>query len=453
MASGSATSTMTREEAISSSQLLSSSVASLSATRTQTSTIAKSYRQAAQLFLTRRLSEALSAIEPIITPEQPSPLGSNGSPEEDGISPTAPMAAASRGSRVKVWSFYLTLLNAIIELGPEEGKLAFGSTKWRALASKARDGSIWDEVVNVGYGGVEGDVDGDVVVNLATLLLTHMPSQRLNQQRLESYLASSSAPSSLGFAQQLDASNHRPPSPSANGGTSTPRELNTRLKILEIYTLHVLPRNEEWDYARDFVSMNEVLDEERREAFLHALQTMQQEKDSNAQQEAKLRKEQESELERRQQEETAQRQRADRAEEDRIKEADSRPKPSSSQPGGIAKDNTNGRPTTPAKSTVTGPKQQPASRSPKQTKKPIPPPAGLYKRASSLFASFQNTLISTSRSMTGSPMALMRFFLFLLAFVLMFARRDLRERINRAMRNGWNKVARTVGMGVKVSYI
>ena len=147
-------------EDISGSRYLSSSISSLSASRQQSSQIAKAYRQAAQLFLTRRLPEALSTIEPIITAPASDP---NDSADAPGY---APVATASRGTRVKVWSFYLTFLNSVVELGAEEGKHAFGSARWKALVSKCRDGSVWDEVVRDGYAGVEGDVDADVVVNL-----------------------------------------------------------------------------------------------------------------------------------------------------------------------------------------------------------------------------------------------------------------------------------------------
>jgi len=147
-----------------SSRYLSSSISSLSASRHQSSQIAKAYRQAAQLFLTRRLPEALSTIEPIITraPQD----DANGKSHDGELVGYAPIATASRGTRVKVWSFYLTFLNAVVELGAEEGKHAFGSTRWKQLVSKCRDGSVWDDVVRDGYAGVEGDVDADVVVNL-----------------------------------------------------------------------------------------------------------------------------------------------------------------------------------------------------------------------------------------------------------------------------------------------
>jgi hypothetical protein len=150
------------DDALGNSRMLSSSLSSLSSSRHQSSQIAKAYRQAAQLFLTRRLPEALSTIEPIITP----PPQDDGNAYSGDLSAFAPIASATRGTRVKVWSFYLTFLNSVVELGAEEGKHAFGSTRWKALVSKCRDGSVWEEVVRDGYAGVEGDVDAEVVVNL-----------------------------------------------------------------------------------------------------------------------------------------------------------------------------------------------------------------------------------------------------------------------------------------------
>lgn len=141
---------------------LTSSITSSSSLRRASSRISKTYKQASTLFLTRRLSESLSTLTPLITvPNLPEDGVS-----EDGISEPAPIAKASRSSRIKVWSLYLTLLNSIIELGPEDGKEQLGGELWRGIVSKARDGTIWEEVVQIGYGGVEGDVDAEVVSNL-----------------------------------------------------------------------------------------------------------------------------------------------------------------------------------------------------------------------------------------------------------------------------------------------
>lgn len=60
----------------------------------------------------------------------------------------------------------MTILNAILELDPSEGKDTFGSQEYRALCSKVRDGDVWEEVVRHGYHGIEGNVDSEVVINL-----------------------------------------------------------------------------------------------------------------------------------------------------------------------------------------------------------------------------------------------------------------------------------------------
>lgn len=150
---------------LSSSQLLSSSISSISSStssRQASSQISKIYRQASTLFLTRRLPESLSTILPVIQPP-PADGTSEGSRE------AAPVVRASRSTRIKVWSLYLTILNAVLELDPDEGKVSFGSSEYRSLVNKVRDGEVWEEIVQNGYGGIEGDVDADVVINLYAL--------------------------------------------------------------------------------------------------------------------------------------------------------------------------------------------------------------------------------------------------------------------------------------------
>ena len=70
-----------------------------------------------------------------------------------------------------------------------------------------------------------------------------------------------------------------------------------------------------------------------------------------------------------------------------------------------------------------------------------------------IIAALQSTLIHAQRSVTKNPMAMLRFLLFIFAFVLAIARRDVRERVRRTFGDAWNRIRRTIGMGVKVSYI
>jgi hypothetical protein len=151
-------------DSLSQARGLSASISSLSSSvpsgrNAAASHISKTYRQASTLFLTRRLPEALSTVLPLVSPPQ-------ADDDPNGSTEPAPVIRASRSSRVKVWSLYLTVLNAIAELDADDGKDAFGAQEWRALCYKVRSGEIWEEVIRNGYHGVEGDVDAEVVINL-----------------------------------------------------------------------------------------------------------------------------------------------------------------------------------------------------------------------------------------------------------------------------------------------
>ncbi|KUI65681.1 hypothetical protein VM1G_01102 [Cytospora mali] len=444
-----------------SSHIMSSSISSLgssNSTRPTPSYVSKTYRQSSSLFLTRRLPEALSTILPLITPPPPH------SATADGVAEPAPVAKSSRNTRIKVWTLYIAILNAIAALEPDEGKAAFGTQEWRSLCSKVRDGGVWEEVVQSGYHGVEGDVDSDVVINLATLLLTHARTQTLNQKRLETYLAASTTPN-------LDLSNHFPPAQSprvssrrrsssrAQGGADTPRDLNARVKILELYTLHVLIRNNEWDYAREFISVSSVLDDERREAFLQALQSLQEDQQDAERQEREEKQRQEEQL--RRDIEDSRRLRSEnegrekrRIEEERAKREGSeidygvdtrsaggsstgRSRRSRPQTGGVP-------PKSPRAATAKG-------ASPSKNKAVAPPSFGA--KAAVMFASVRTMIERMGATVQTNPMLLMRFLAFIIGLVLMFGKRNIRERMARIVGASWNKVKATAGMGVKVSYI
>lgn len=444
------------EEALASSRLLGSSLGSLSSPRKAPSGISKVYKQASDLFLTRRFQEALVTIEPLITAPKPQPETSD---DENETKP-APVALASRGSRIKVWSFYLNLLNEIAELGPEDGKAAFGNKEWKSLVAKAQDGSIWEEVVNIGYGGNEGNVDADVVIALATLLLARSPTQKSNQERLETYL-SASRNLSQGLTDRFNVANpvngYTNGSTGHNRGTNTPRDLNTLIQIIELFTLHVLPKNGEWDYARGFISNSEVLDEEVRESFLQTLRSLENEENQSRDQFNDILTERRESLD----QEPQPVEDSERASIDTIRQQPqiSHQRTESETDYGIE---TNAilpaAPTTkpqPPKSisrpTRAMQPRRPHSSSSKYPRKP--PSTGIYKRSLALMTALQHLISNMTEQISRNPMSLLRFVLFLVGLIVALSRRNVKDRLGRLTGAGWDKMKRTVGMGVKVSYI
>ncbi|EGX97216.1 peroxin 26 [Cordyceps militaris CM01] len=392
------------------SPAMSSSFSSPAAQR-QTSHISKTYRQASTLFLTRRLPEALSTLLPLITP-----------PAEGDGEPT-PVSSASRTTRVKVWSLYLTTLNAIVEMEPEEGKAAFGTQEWRALCAKVRDGTVWEEIVRNGYHGSEGHVDSEVVINL-------LNGGRSPGPRMSGRYASPAKGTS---------------------GTDTPRDLTARVKILELYTLHVLLRNNEWDYAREFISVSAVLDDERREAFLQALQSLQEEHQEKEREEREERQRQEDQLRRDIAEARRLREAGEERERRRLEDEQQARKATSETDYGVESSPSSSpspRRAAPRPSSSGSISSRPgAGRSgPGQT-------PTLTARASAVFTRLKTALEQIAQTLNSNPVIVLRLLGFLVSLLVMLGHKGLRQRLQRMLGASWAKVAATAGMGTKVSYI
>lgn len=300
----------------------------------------------------------------------------------------------------------------------------------------------------------------------ATLLLTHARTQKVNQQRLENYLASSTTPN-LDVSSRLQ-SPHRPRnrnlSPVKGSGTDTPRDLNARVKILELYTLHVLLRNNEWDYAREFITISSVLDEERREAFLQALESLQEELKESERLEKEQQQYQEEQLKRDMEE--ARRRRIENEERERKREEEERLKRDKARAGSEIDYGVEDTPARPGSSrskssakaaSIKGSSHKksasdssPTARSAAPAKK-VPPT--LMTRAGNIISNIMRLVEEMTKNFKTKPMFLLQFLAFIIGLLAILSRRDVKERIKRIMGGAWGKVRQTAGMGVKVSYI
>jgi hypothetical protein len=258
-------------------------------------------------------------------------------------------------------------------------------------------------------------------------------------------------------------------------GADTPKELSSRLKILELFTLHVLPKNEEWDYARSFINNSDILDDERREAFLQTLLELQEAMDTEDRAvELEFHRGRDEEL-KRQQEEEEEKKRAHAAAEELRRAPEQNGgihrRSSSEVDYGIEKSHPSGTPTSvnaveskpaAAKSRPTpGPASgrtqfSPPAETPKHRpvrKSPQPHSNDILTQARQLVRALQSLVRNVAGAVTSNPTTLFRAFLFVLAILMAFSRREVRERVRRIVGSSWDKIRGTVGMGVKVSYI
>lgn len=252
-------------------------------------------------------------------------------------------------------------------------------------------------------------------------------------------------------------------------GADTPKELSSRLKILELFTLHVLPRNEEWDFARSFINNSDILDDERRESFLQTLQELQEAIDTEDRAvELEFHGERDEESKRQQEEE--ERKRAHTAAEE-LRNGGVHRRSSSEVDYGIEKSHPSGTSTSvnAAESKPAAPKSRPTP-GPASGRTQFSPPAETPKhrpvrkspqshsndmltQARQLVRALQSLVRNVTGAMTSNPTTLFRAFLVVLAILMAFSRQEVRERVRRIVGSSWDKIRRTVGMGVKVSYI
>ena len=132
----------------------------------------RTYKRAKQLYLTRQFPDCYATLEDLIKAPP--------TPEHEDDSDEVPTALVARKSvstnmRVRIWCLYISLLNEIVALGPEDGKQQFGNKQWRDMLSSVQNGQVWETVVETGYGGRESLVDSEVVYNLYGLRLICIP--------------------------------------------------------------------------------------------------------------------------------------------------------------------------------------------------------------------------------------------------------------------------------------
>ncbi len=321
----------------------------------------------------------------------------------------------------------------------------------------------------------------------SNLLLAQAANQKLTQSRLETYLSSSHPDLDLSTRLNDALSNGRQ---AGMNGTNTPKDLASRIKVLELFTLHVLPRNDEWEYAKSFISNSDILDEERRDAFLQTLQELQEV--SEGQQdidEAEQDVFEDTEEDLHPPEPTLSEQGHTR-EPHLSRTASKHQRTSSEVDYGIEKEHPNGTHVAPKpedKTSTAKPSNEaamsklpsqpiPSTTSPRSPPVPssvsrstLSPPAQTPRRPTRKSkASNQNTMLAQARQLfvtlsnlarnlagtiSKNPTSLLRFLLFILAFVMAFSQRQVRERARRMANTSWEKVRATIGMGTKVSYI
>lgn len=233
----------------------------------------------------------------------------------------------------------------------------------------------------------------------------------------------------------------------------------------------MLPRNGEWEYAREFIGVSPVLDDERREAFLQALQSLREEQldaerreeEERVRREEAIRRDVEEARRLRAENEARERRRLDEERARREEQEEGRAKvtegdfgvdgtPPSPLPSSLARNKHSGG--------QAGAGSAPQPRGPLARKGAAARGGGgavaaptLMSRASMVLSNLRMLVDEIAGAFQTKPYVLLRMLAFVVGLLLLLSRKKIRERIARILGVSWGKIKATAGMGTKVSYI
>ncbi|CAO3574105.1 unnamed protein product [Mortierella alpina] len=153
--------------------------------------------------------------------------------------------------------------------------LAHGVRK-RVSGSTAKDSpeklvkDLWRRIVE-DYGGLEGDVDGQVMVPFV-LLCINQKLFALGRQIVEAYLATIPE----GMLIHLETAAGVALAPAGPGSNGKDPLMTNYERLVELYLIHVLAKLGEWDYAAEFLQYNSVLSETSKKTYSKILDKLHQ---------------------------------------------------------------------------------------------------------------------------------------------------------------------------------
>lgn len=150
------------ESSVASSDLLGSVYGSVAPAHWGNKQISKYYDLAQASFSNRQFQEAYQTLETLI-----SPISSGPYDLIDGrLAKPSPIITAKSSLRVKIWVLYFKLLDAIIGLSPDENVEGIAPKERYQLIFQVKNGTIWDRILQDGYGGVHARVEAEVAWHL-----------------------------------------------------------------------------------------------------------------------------------------------------------------------------------------------------------------------------------------------------------------------------------------------
>jgi hypothetical protein len=205
------------------------------------------YKLSSQYFLTKHFPEANQAIQPLLR-------------------------STDRKWQQKAWGLYLIILDNGLKFTPEEGRKVWGRQGWEREVLRIKQARIWDELLDAVH-GVKSAIDAEVIMAMyfpspdleadyfiRIQISLHHGDTKIAQLKVEEWLAAVPPPYPYQSSAVIDGL--------VNDESNGVKQKDYYGKVLELYCLALLPRNEEWDFANTFIEMNEYLSDARKKVSI-----------------------------------------------------------------------------------------------------------------------------------------------------------------------------------------
>lgn len=261
-------------------------------------------------------------------------------------------------------------------------------------------------------------------------MLNHSPSQAISQQRLELYLSSSNQAWSNDKALLGSPDTAQGVTPDSDA-TSCPQ---IPIPIFELFVLHVLPRNEEYLFAEEFIRSSDAISEDQKQYYVSTLRMLKEERERGILRatEIQRRRDQEMEQQRQVEEEVSQKTLAT--------ETHSRQAEPVSHP--LSKD---------ANRTVKTVNMRNSSSNFEASTAPTE--RGETRRLMRLLRFFSSSFRSLRHIVEADPVIFVHVLLVIFGFLMAIRHTKFRRKLLAGLNIAFKKVRETVGMGARISQI
>ncbi|KAF9338003.1 hypothetical protein BG006_000583 [Podila minutissima] len=173
----------------------------------------------------------------------------------------------------KLWILHVTIYGAMLTDRAENQNSNLSSSRFSRSSSSKENSpeklvkDLWRRLVD-DYGGVEGEVDGQVMVPFV-LLCIHQKLYTLARQITETYLAT--LPEGLLIHLETAAGALTTVDSVAKDPLMTNYE-----RLVELYLIHILAKLSEWTYASEFLEYNSVLSDASKKVYAKILDKLHQ---------------------------------------------------------------------------------------------------------------------------------------------------------------------------------